>query len=89
MSIREQCSMCREFTSDEDSDCIFRLMKDSWGYCQDWDEVFVICERCFSGVIMGGTAGALRDLTAAYNRRDWREMILIARSTRVSDPGGG
>jgi len=80
--------MCHEFTGEEDSDCIFRLMKDSWSYCQEWEEVFVICKRCFFGVVMGGNRGALRDLVEAYNRGDWREMIVIARSRSVSDPGG-
>ena len=88
MSIREQCSVCRGFTGEEDSDCIFRVMKDSWGYCQEWEEVCVICKHCFNGVIMGGTAETLRDLVEAYNRGDWREMIFIARSKGLSDPGG-
>lgn len=53
MSIKERCSMCGEFTDDEKSDSIYRMVKDPWSWCQDWEEVFVICERCFVIVIMG------------------------------------
>ena len=74
--------MCARMTDADNSDCIYRLMKDPWSYKDCWDEVFVICERCFSGVIMGGPCGALGDLVAAYIRGDWREMIVISRSMR-------
>lgn len=54
MGFRERCSLCREFTDAIDSDCIYRVMKDSWGYCQDWDEVLVVCEKCFTDIFLSG-----------------------------------
>jgi hypothetical protein len=54
MGIRERCSACGLHTDDVDSDCIFRLMKDYWGRRENWEEVIVICEKCFCDIFLSG-----------------------------------
>lgn len=54
MGIKERCSVCGNFVSDGVCYSVFRLMKDCWTYRESWEEVIVICEKCFCDMFLSG-----------------------------------
>ena len=54
MAWEERCSVCGNKTSVEVSDSVFRLIKDRWVPRYGWEEVIVICEKCFCDMFLSG-----------------------------------
>lgn len=51
---QEKCSVCGRMVGRSNSPSVMRLMLDTWTYRENWVELVVICERCFSTIMFSG-----------------------------------
>lgn len=51
---QEMCGLCGRLVGRTESPAVFRLVEDHWTYSEDWKEVVMICQKCFTKHVFVG-----------------------------------
>lgn len=51
---QEMCSVCGRMVGKSTSPCVARIVLDNWSYCETWEEICLICERCYTDIFLSG-----------------------------------
>ena len=51
---QEMCSVCSRMVGRSSSPRVYRIFLDTWSHCRTWQEMGIICERCFMDIFLSG-----------------------------------
>lgn len=51
---QEMCSVCGRMVGASSSPRVVRIVLDSWSHRESWEEVGMLCERCFIDIFLSG-----------------------------------
>jgi len=45
---QEMCGLCGRLVGMSESPTVFRLVEDHWSHRETWEEMVMICQKCFT-----------------------------------------